>query len=134
LRTARAPFPDNCQSGLTTALPTLTAAEQKAILRATAANVRDHTLSSMALGTGLRLGELVGLDVGDVYTQDGRPRLRVLIRPDIANGGRRRTRSCLTGWSRSCSGSGGGSGTAARTWQRKAGLDRLHPLHAVRRP
>ena len=32
--------------------PTLTAAEQKAILRATAANVRDHTIFSMALGTG----------------------------------------------------------------------------------
>ena len=31
--------------------PTLTAAEQKAILRFTAANVRDHTIFSMALGS-----------------------------------------------------------------------------------
>ncbi len=35
--------------------PTLTAAEQKAILRVTTANPRDHTIFSMALGTGLRL-------------------------------------------------------------------------------
>ncbi len=40
--------------------PTLTAAEQKAILRATAANQRDHTIFSMALGTGRGLGEMVG--------------------------------------------------------------------------
>ena len=56
---------------------TLTAAEQKAILLATAGNVRDHTLFSMALGTGLRLAELVGLNVGDVFTPDGAPRVRV---------------------------------------------------------
>ena len=58
-------------------LPTLTAAEQKAILRVTAANIRDHTIYSMALGTGLRLAELVGLNVGDVFTPDGTPRVRV---------------------------------------------------------
>jgi integrase len=43
---------------------------------------------SMALGTGLRLGELVGLNVGDVFTPDGTPRVRVRIRPEIAKGGR----------------------------------------------
>jgi hypothetical protein len=42
---------------------TLTADEQRLILRATAGNVRDHTLISLALGTGLRLAEIVGLDV-----------------------------------------------------------------------
>ncbi len=68
--------------------PTLTAAEQKAILRATAANVRDHTIFSMALGTGLRLAELVGLNVGDVFAPDGTPRVRVRIRAEIAKGGR----------------------------------------------
>jgi integrase len=68
--------------------PTLTAAEQKAILRVTAANIRDQTIFSMALGTGLRLGELVGLNVGDVFTPNGMPRLRVRIRPEIAKGGR----------------------------------------------
>jgi integrase len=44
--------------------PTLTQAEQKLILQATATNCRDHTIFSMALGTGLRLAELVGLNVG----------------------------------------------------------------------
>ncbi|MBZ5638838.1 MAG: tyrosine-type recombinase/integrase [Acidobacteriia bacterium] len=68
--------------------PTLTAAEQETILRVTAANVRDHTIISMALGTGLRLAELVGLDVGDVFAPDGTPRVRVRIRPEIAKGGR----------------------------------------------
>ena len=38
--------------------PTLTAAEQKAILRLSAVNVRDHTIFSVALGTGLRLGRV----------------------------------------------------------------------------
>ncbi len=42
----------------------------------------------MALGTGLRLRELVGLNVGDVYTAGGIPRLRVSIRPEITKGGR----------------------------------------------
>ncbi len=40
---------------------TLTADEQKLILRTTAKHHRDHLIISMALGTGLRLGELVGL-------------------------------------------------------------------------
>ena len=53
---------------------TLTHSEQKPILRATALNPRDHLIYSLALGTGLRLAEIVGLDVGDVYAPDGRPR------------------------------------------------------------
>ena len=44
--------------------PTLTETEQRAILQATAGNLRDHVIYSMALGTGLRLVEIVGLDVG----------------------------------------------------------------------
>jgi integrase len=83
--------------------PTLTAAEQKAILRATAANVRYHTSFSMALGTGFRLAELVGLNVGDVFAPDGKPRVRVRVRAEIAKGHRTadsdfgllRPRSCL---------------------------------------
>ena len=35
--------------------PTLTHGEQKAILRATLSNPRDHLIYSLALGTGLRL-------------------------------------------------------------------------------
>ncbi len=68
--------------------PTLTAAEQRTILRVTAVNVRDHMIFSMALGTGLRLAELVGLNVGDVFTPDGVPRVRARIRKEIAKGGR----------------------------------------------
>jgi len=68
--------------------PTLTHSEQKAILRATACNPRDHLIYSLALGTGLRLAEIVGLAVGDVYTPEGRPRNRLRIRPEIAKGGR----------------------------------------------
>ena len=53
---------------------TLTTDEQRRILRATAGNVRDHTIISLALGTGLRLAEIVGLDVGDVFAPDGTAR------------------------------------------------------------
>src|SRR5436309_4934183 len=68
--------------------PTLTASEQAAILATTAANPRDHVIYSVALGTGLRLAEIVGLNVGDVFAPDGTPRSRVRIRPEIAKGGR----------------------------------------------
>ena len=67
---------------------TLTTDDQRLILRATAGNVRDHTIVSLALGTGLRLAEIVGLDVGDVFTPDGTPRVRVRVRAAIAKGGR----------------------------------------------
>jgi len=67
---------------------TLTIDEQRAGLRATQANVRDHAIISLALGTGLRLAEIVGLDVGDVFTPNGTPRVRVRIRKAIAKGGR----------------------------------------------
>jgi integrase len=53
---------------------TLTTDEQRLILRATAGNLRDHTIISLALGTGLRLAEIVGLNVGDVFASDGTPR------------------------------------------------------------
>ena len=68
--------------------PTLTEAEQKAILGATAVNPRDHLIYSLALGTALRLAEILGLDVGDSFFPDGRPRTRVRIRAQIAKGGR----------------------------------------------
>ena len=67
---------------------TLTTDEQRLILRATAGNLRDHTIISFALGTGLRLAEIVGLDVGDVFAAEGRPRVRVRVRHEIAKGGR----------------------------------------------
>ncbi len=65
--------------------PTLTKTEQDALLSATAG--RDHLIFSLALGTGLRLAELVGLNVGDVYL-DGTPRQRIRLRREIAKGGR----------------------------------------------
>src|SRR2546426_11901799 len=37
-------------------------------------------------GTGLRLAEIVGLNVGDPFFPDGRPRTRVRIRAEIAKG------------------------------------------------
>ena len=55
---------------------TLTRTEQRIILRATLKNPRDHLIISFALGTGLRLGEIVGLNVGDVFNGNGRPRTR----------------------------------------------------------
>ena len=67
---------------------TLTTDEQRAVLRATARNVRDQVIISLALGTGLRLAEVVGLDVGDVFAPDGAPRVRVRVRKEIAKGAR----------------------------------------------
>jgi len=67
---------------------TLTTDEQRLILRTTAGNLRDHIIYSLALGTGLRLAEIVGLDVGDVFAPDGTPRVRVRVRAAIAKGGR----------------------------------------------
>ena len=54
---------------------TMTAAEQALLLKATAAHddPRDHTLYSMALGTGLRLRELLALQRGGrVYLSNAR--------------------------------------------------------------
>ena len=67
---------------------TLTQAEQRTLLSATRRNPRDYLIYSFALGTGLRLAEIVGLNVEDVYTAEGRPRNRVRLRPEIAKNGR----------------------------------------------
>jgi integrase len=138
---------------------TLTADEQRLILRATVGNFRDHTIISLALGTGLRLAEIVGLEVGDVYGPGGTPRVRVRIRKEIAKGGRaadvflpdklvtklRR----FWRWKRER-----GEGLEPRdplfanqsrdriskrrvqfawaTWQRRAGFDRVYSFHTLR--
>ena len=138
---------------------TLTQAEQRAILRATASNPRDHLIYSLALGTGLRLAEIVGMNVGDVYSPDGRPRNRIRLRPEIAKGGRAgdvflpdalvvklrrfwRHKTARREGLRPedplfCSQSRTRISPrrvqfAFRTWQVKAGFDRLYPLHALR--
>ena len=114
---------------------------------------------SLALGTGLRLGELVGLDVGDVYFPDGRPRLRIRVRAEIAKRGRtgdvflpdalvpklerfwhykqERGESrdpdapLLCGLSRRRI-SPRRIQVVFREWQMRAGFDRLYPFHALR--
>jgi len=53
---------------------TLTDAEVAALLGATGrveADLRDHVLLALALGTGLRVSELVALDIGDVMSGKG---------------------------------------------------------------
>ena len=67
---------------------TLTSDEQQLILRVTAKHLRDHVIISVALGTGLRLSELLGLNVGDVYAPDGTPKTRIRVRREIAKRGR----------------------------------------------
>jgi integrase len=60
---------------------TLTELEQKLILKTTGEHrdgFRDHVLISLALGTGLREHELLALDMGDVFDDDGRVRSRRL--------------------------------------------------------
>jgi integrase len=138
---------------------TLTNDEQRLILRATAGNLRDHLIFSMALGTGLRLAEIVGLNVGDVFTPDGTPRVRVRVRKEIAKGGRAadvflpdrlvaKLRK-LWGWKQR-RGEGlepsdplfanqSGRRISKRRiqhawtgWQRRAGFDRTYGFHALR--
>ncbi len=138
---------------------TLTRAEQRAILRATARNARDHLIYSLALGTGLRLAEIVGLDVADVYTTDGRPRSRVRLRPEIAKNGRAGDvflpdallAKLRRFWAHKANRREGLDANAPlfcsqsrtrispprvqfafRTWQVKAGFDRRYPYHALR--
>jgi integrase len=138
---------------------TLTRAEQELLLRVTVDHPRDHLVVSLALGTGLRLGELVGLDVGDVYFPDGQPRLRIRVRPEIAKRGRTgdvflpdalvpKVRRFWR-WKRErgerlepstpllCGLSHRRISTrriqvVTRRWQARAGFDRLYPFHALR--
>jgi integrase/recombinase XerC len=138
---------------------TLTSDEQSLILRVTQPNLRDHVIISLALGTGLRLAEIVGLNVGDIYTMDGTPRLRVRIRKEIAKGGRaadvflpdrlvvklrkywvwkRRRGEPLQPDAPLLANQSGRRISKRRvqhawaTWQRKAGFDRVYPFHCTR--
>lgn len=138
---------------------TLTADEQHALLKATRSHARDHIIVSLALGTGLRLAELVGLDVGDVLFPGGEPRTRIHVRPEIAKRGRvgdvflpdalvpklrrfwahKRTRGesvapsapLLCGLSRRRI-SKRRVQVVIRAWQAKAGFDRLYGFHCLR--
>ena len=138
---------------------TLTTDEQTLILRTTAKHPRDHLILSMALGTGLRLGEMVGLNVGDVYAPNGTPKTRVRIRREIAKRGRagdvflpdrlvpklrrfwqfkkRRVEELEPDAPLFCAQSRRRLSRRRvqflwREWQKKAGFDRLYPFHAIR--
>ena len=134
---------------------TLTRSEQEALLQAVT-QPRDHLIFSLALGTGLRLAEVVGLNVGDVYL-NGTPKNRVRLR--VTKGGRkgdvflpdallpklvlfwsykRRNGECLDPEAPLfCNQTGQRISkrrvqVAFRSWQLKAGFDRLYPFHALR--
>ena len=67
------------------ALPpkTLTDDERARLLKVTghrAEDFRDHVWLSVALGSGLRESELLGLDVGDVFDNEGQSKRRVQLR------------------------------------------------------
>lgn len=138
---------------------TLTTSEQGLVLRVTAGHPRDHAIFSMALGTGLRLAEIVGLNIGDVFFPDGTPRQRVAIRKEIAKGGRagdvflpdrlipklrhlwryKEERAERLGPADPlfCAQSGARVSrrrvqVAWHAWQRVAGLDRSYPFHSLR--
>jgi site-specific recombinase XerC len=138
---------------------TLTTDEQRAVLRVTQTNVRDHLIISLALGTGLRLAEIVGLDVGDVFAPDGTPRGRVRVRAAIAKGGRaadvflpdrlvaklkrfwrwKRARAENLSPAAPLFANQSGRRISKRrvqfawaTWQRRAGFDRIYSFHCLR--
>ena len=103
---------------------TLTEREQHQLLKATGERrdgFRDHVIYAMALSTGLREHELVGLDVGDVFDDDGNARRRVTLR--VFKGSRddgRARRSCSpTACAPSSSGSGSGRRASTRAWTRR---------------
>ena len=114
---------------------------------------------SLALGTGLRLGEIVGLNIGDIYAPDGMPKVRVRVRREIAKGGRagdvflpdrlvtkmarfwkwkkRRGERLDAAAPLFCAQSGRRLSKrrvqfAWRQWQERAGFDRLYPFHVLR--
>ena len=68
---------------------TMTASEQALLLQETAAqaDLRDHILYSTTLGTGLRLKELLGLNVGDVSPNGEQVRQRIVLK--VTKGNRR---------------------------------------------
>ncbi len=67
---------------------TLSAEEQTRLLEGVAreGSRRDLALLTLALGTGLRLRELVGLNVGDVSTKSGEVAWKVLLPKGITKG------------------------------------------------
>jgi integrase len=67
---------------------TLTYQEQTILLVTVQDRPREELWMALALGTGLRLSEFVGLDVGDAYVPGGVPRTRIHLRRSVAKRGR----------------------------------------------
>jgi site-specific recombinase XerC len=128
------------------------------LLQASTPHPRDHLIFSLALGTGLRLAEIVGLNVSGVCFPDGTPRGRIRLRREIAKGGRiadvflpdalipklerssrhkrRAGESPASDAPLLCDQSGQRISkrrvqVAFRTWQLRAGFDRLYPFHTL---
>jgi site-specific recombinase XerD len=71
---------------------TLSDAEQAKLLKVSGAkkdDFRDHVILSVALGTGLREGEISKLTVGDVMRADGKPKRSIQLRHYARKGKRR---------------------------------------------
>ncbi len=140
---------------------TMTTAEQRRLLDVSAESPRprDHVMISLALGTGLRLGELLALDVGDVSPDGVHVRTRVKLRVETTKGGRRgevflpdrvvekltrflawkaMMRESLESDAPLFVSSWGRRLSARRTqmmfreWQSRAGFDRLYCFHSTR--
>ena len=138
---------------------TMTTWEQKALLTVSRPSTRDHTLISLALGTGLRLQELLGLDVGDVSSDARAIRSRFRLPREITKGGRggevfvsrklavklerylrrkqRQGQSVVSGAPLFVSQHGNRlskrrAQQILRAWQERAGFDRLHGFHGLR--
>ena len=140
---------------------TLSRGEQSRLLREVAkrGTPRDHALLSLALATGLRLRELVGLNVGDVAPNGRQVDWKVVVPPHLAKNGRngvvflspriQRDLGRYLAWKRRS-----GESTALTAplflsnqgrrislrrvqlifayWQGKAGFERLYNFHALR--
>jgi site-specific recombinase XerD len=71
---------------------TLSDAEQAKLLKVSGAkreDFRDHMILSLALGTGLREGEISALKIGDVMRPDGKPKRAIQLRYYARKGKRR---------------------------------------------
>lgn len=139
--------------------PTLTREETRTLLAACRTHPRENFILSLALGTGLRLSELVGLNVADMFFPNGTPRIRVRVRPEIAKRGRsgdvflpdalvpklerfweyklERGEYLAPDAPLLCALSRRRLSPRRiqvlfRTWQQRAGFDRLYPFHALR--
>jgi site-specific recombinase XerC len=140
---------------------TLSSEEQSRLLEVVArqGNRRDLAILTLALGTGLRLKELVGLNVGDVATMSGEVAWKVVLPKGITKGRRggvaflsEKVRSVLGAYLaskraigepmhdtaalfRSCKGRRLGIRrvqTIFATWQGVAGFERVYNFHTLR--